>query len=114
MMSTIPVQVRLGSGIVDAIDARASAANITRAEALRVLVEASLSAPQVPEHDPLLVQIGDTLGTLLARADALLEIGKSTHRQARASFVVAHLHALTTLPAAQQDAFVTKLKSKLS
>lgn len=113
-MSTIPVQVRLASTLVDTIDKRASAAKITRAEALRAIVEAAVAGPQVPEHDPLLVQIGDALGTLLARTDTLLEVGHSTRQQARAAFVTAHLHALTTLPAAQQEAFVAKIKGKLS
>jgi hypothetical protein len=113
-MSTVPVQVRLASTLVEAIDQRASAAGITRAEALRGLVQVALAGPQVPDHDPLLVKIGDTLGTLLARTDTLLEVGHSARQQARAAYVTAHLHALTVLPAAQQGAFVAKIKGKLS
>jgi len=113
-MSTTPVQVRLSTTLVEAIDKRASAAKITRAEALRGLVEAALAGPHVPDDDPLLVKIGDALGTLLARTEELMEVGQSTRQQARAAFVTAHLHALTMLPAAQQEAFVAKIKAKLS
>jgi len=113
-MTTIPVQVRLSSTLVEAIDKRASVARITRAEALRGLVEAALNGPQIPDHDPLLLQIGDALGTLLARTDTLLEIGQSTKKQARAAFVTSHLHALTMLPTTEQEAFITRLKGKLS
>lgn len=113
-MSTTPVQVRLSTALVEAIDDRARAAKITRVEALRGLVEAALASPQVPDHDPLLIKIGDTLGTLLARTETLMEVSQSTRQQARAAFVTAHLHALTMLPAAQQEAFVAKVQGKLS
>ncbi len=113
-MSTTPVQVRLSTALVEAIDKRASAAKITRAEALRELVVTALAGPQVPDHDPFLIKIADTLGTLLARTDTLLEVGQGARQQARAAFVTAHLHALTMLPAAEQKAFVAKVQGKLS
>ncbi|UAJ10046.1 hypothetical protein [Polymorphobacter megasporae] len=113
-MSTTHVQTRLTTALVEAIDQRASAANITRAEALRGLLEAALAGTQVPDQDPLLVKIGETLGMLLARTDNLLEVSQSTRQLARAAYVTAHLHALTVLPAAQQEAFVAKVQGKLS
>ncbi len=113
-MSTVPVQVRLSADLVAAIDQRAKAAKIGRADVLRGLVETAIIGAKVPEHDPLLVKIGDVLGTLLARTDTLMEISESARQQAHAAYATAHLHALTMLPTVQQQAFTERLKEKLS
>jgi putative heme iron utilization protein len=112
-MTTTPIQVRLATTIVEAIDQRASAANITRAEALRALVEQALAGPQAPAHDPLLDQIAEAVGTLLARSDTILEVGRSARNNARGAYVAAYRHALTALPAAERTTFAAKVAEKL-
>lgn len=104
-MTTIPVQTRLDIALAKALDARAAATGTTRAEVVRVMLEAALAAPQpvqVPPTDPLLDRICDELGALAVRVDASLAASRSAHAAAK-------LAALMLLPADRQAAFVEKL-----
>ena len=59
-MPTVPVQTRLATSLANTLDARAKAAGTTRAEVVRMMLEAALAAPQptpaASASDPLLGQ----------------------------------------------------------
>lgn len=113
-MPATSIPIRVASDLVEAIDSLASAAGTSRAEALGTLVKAALDGPPVPAHDPLLDQIAEAVGTLLARADAILEAGRSAKDYARAAYTAAYGHALAALPATERKAFVAKVAEKLA
>ena len=106
MPATTVVQTRLSPSLVKALDARASEAGITRAELLRMLLEAALDEPQTAADmsatDPLVTQIADELGTLMAKVDACLTSSRNAHAAAK-------LAGLMLLPADRQQAFIDKL-----
>lgn len=114
-MASVTIQTRLTPDLATLIDKRAKAAGITRAELVRLLLEEALTGPSlVPSNDPLRGQITAALGELLAKADAILKASRSADRYAHASHATSRLHALMTLPQAQQAAFVAKLAEVLS
>ncbi|MCV0382816.1 MAG: hypothetical protein K5799_05070 [Erythrobacter sp.] len=106
MSATTVVQTRLSPSLVKTLDTRASEAGITRAELLRMLLEAALDEPQTSADavatDPLVAQIADELGTLMAKVDACLTTSRNAHAAAR-------LAGLMLLPADKQQAYIDKL-----
>lgn len=114
-MASVTVQTRLTPSLATIVDTRAKAAGITRAEVVRLLLEEALTGPALaPATDPLRGQITAALGELLAKADAILKASRNADRYAQAAHATSRLHALMTLPQAQQDAFVAKLAEVLS
>ena len=106
MPVTTVVQTRLSPCVVRALDARAHDANITRAELLRTILEGALDdlhpPTDAPAITPLVAQIADELGTLMAKVDACLATSRNAHAAAR-------LGALMLLPAERQQVFIDKL-----
>lgn len=116
MTVTTPVQTRLAPALVKALDQRAADQKLTRAEVMRLLLEAALDAPRpadAPTTGTLLDHIADTLGELLAKADAGLDATRSAQRHAAAAHGAAKLGALMLLPMDKQQAFVEKLAEAL-
>jgi len=105
MSATTVVQTRIPPSLVKALDQRAAEAGITRAELLRTLLEAALDAPQHGSNataDPLVAEIADAMGALIAKVDACRVDARQAHAAAR-------LAGLMMLPADKQQAFIDKL-----
>jgi antitoxin component of RelBE/YafQ-DinJ toxin-antitoxin module len=106
MAATTVVQTRIAPKLATLLDSRAAEAGITRAELLRMMLEAALDAPQpvrAKATDPLLCEIAEELGALIARVDACEANAHNAHAAAR-------LGALMLLPQERQQAFIDKLQ----
>ena len=106
MATTTVVQTRIAHKLATLLDSRAADAGITRAELLRMMLETALDAPQPARAratDPLLREIAEELGALIARVDACEAKAHNAHAAAR-------LGALMLLPAERQQAFIDKLQ----
>jgi hypothetical protein len=110
MPATTVIQARLAVSLAKRLDQRAEAAGITRAELLRSLLEAALDIPQSastrPASDPLLGEIADALGTMLAKVDAC-------HTAARSAHAAARLAGLMLLPQDRQQIYINKLAAQV-
>ena len=105
-MSTTVVQTRIAHDLAKLLDSRAAAEGISRAELLRVTLEAALNGPQPVRAfaaDPLLGEIAQELGALIARVEACENSARNAH-------AAAHLGALMLLPSERQQIFIDKLK----
>jgi len=106
MAATTVVQTRIAPKLATLLDSRASEAGITRAELLRMMLETALDPDQPARArtaDPLLGEIAEELGALIARVEACEASARNAH-------AAAHLGALMLLPAERQQAFIDKLK----
>lgn len=104
-MVTTVVQTRIASNLAKLLDSRAAEAGISRAELMRVTLETALAGPQplpIEATDPLLGEIAQELGALIARVEACEKSARSAH-------AAAHLGALMLLPAERQQTFIDKL-----
>lgn len=105
MPATVHVQTRLALDLAKRLDQRAADANVTRAELLRDMLESALDATEAGNNtttDPLVAEIADALGGLIAKVDAC----RADARQAHAA---AKLAGLMLLPADKQQAYIDKL-----
>lgn len=105
MAATTVVQTRIAPSLAAQIDTRAKKAGITRAELVRMMLEAALDAPQPARArtaDPLLGEIAEELGALIARVEACEASAHNAHAAAR-------LGALMLLPQERQQAFIDRL-----
>jgi len=113
MAVTVPVQTRLSHDLAKLLDERATATKTTRAEVVRVLLEAALAAPQpakvVPVIDPLIDRILDALARLSVKVDACSEASEHAAVNSFAAYATPRLHALKMLPQEQQRPFVDQL-----
>ncbi|MDM7955925.1 hypothetical protein [Blastomonas sp.] len=109
MAATTVIQTRIVPKLAMLLDSRAAEAGITRAEMVRIMLEAALDSPQpvrATVTDPLLGEIAVELGALIARVDACETSAHNAHATAR-------LAALMLLPAERQQAFIDKLKQAI-
>lgn len=105
MPTTIHIQTRLALDLAKRLDQRATDAGVTRAELLRDLLEAALDDPQPGSNvttDPLLAEVADAVGALIAKVDACRADARQAHAAAR-------LAGLMLLPADRQKVFADKL-----
>lgn len=109
MAATIHVQTRLPLGLFTRLDQRAAQANVTRAELLRTLIEAALADDQPASNattDPLLAEVADEVGALIARVDAC-------HLSARRAHAAATIAGLMLLPAERRQDFLDQLAKEV-
>jgi hypothetical protein len=109
MAATIHVQTRLSPGLVTRLDQRAGQTGITRAELLRTLLEAALEDEQPVNNittDPLLAEIADEMGALIARVEAC-------HLSARRAHAAATIAGLMLLPAERRQDFLDQLAKEV-
>lgn len=105
MPVTTVVQTRLAADLVKRLDQHAAKAGLTRTDLLRALIEDALTDPQPASNgttDPLLAEVADAMGTLLAKVDACRADARHAHAAAR-------LAGLMLLPADKQQMFIDKL-----
>lgn len=106
MPVTVHVQTRLDHDLAKRLDERAAQDKITRGELLRSLIEAALDAPQPGSNattDPLLAEVADAMGALMAKVDAC-------HTSARRAHAAAKIAALMLLPADRRDEFIDTIE----
>ena len=105
MPVTVHVQTRLDHDLAKRLDERAAKDNITRGELLRSLIEAALDTPQPGSNattDPLIAEIADALGALMAKVDAC-------HTSARRAHAAAKIAGLMLLPTELRQEFTDTL-----
>tara|TARA_Y100001968_G_scaffold329922_1_gene380409 strand:- start:272 stop:604 length:333 start_codon:yes stop_codon:yes gene_type:complete len=105
MPTTVHVQTRLALDLAKRLDQRAADANVTRSELLRDMLESALDATEAGNNtttDPLVAEIADAMGGLIAKVDAC-------HADARQAHAAAKLAGLMLLPADKQQAYIDKL-----
>lgn len=101
MPVTVHVQTRLDHDLAKRLDQRAAMDKITRGELLRSLIEAALNASQPGGNtttDPLLAEIADAMGGMMAKVDAC-------HVSARRAHAAAKIAGLMLLPADRRQEF---------
>ena len=101
MPVTVHVQTRLDHDLAKRLDERAAQGSITRGELLRSLIEAALNAPKPGSNattDPLIAEIADAMGAMMAKVDAC-------HTSARRAHAAAKIAGLMLLPADRRQEF---------
>lgn len=101
MPVTTVVQTRLAADLAQRLDQRADSAGITRTELMRQLLEAALDTPQPASNattDPLIAEIADAMGAMMAKVDAC-------HASARRAHAAAKIAGLMLLPADRRQEF---------
>lgn len=110
MTATTVVQTRIAPDLATLLDSRADQAGITRAQMLRMMVETALNgaspAPAMLAGNPLLAEIAEEMGALIARVEACEASARSAHAAAR-------LGALMLLPQDRQQAYIDKLAAQV-
>lgn len=105
MTVTTVVQTRLAADLARRLDQRADIIGITRTELMRRMLEAALDTPQQATNAttaPLVAEIADAVGALIAKVDACRADARGAHAAAR-------LTGLMLLPADRQQMFIDKL-----